>query len=496
MHQSLDRLRHSLSTTLSSHTNRLLRSASNVPLHEHQREYDQLQPHGVQRLLNDSNLHEVYSKYICRSTYAATLEPMESAWSLFPEVYLDPAFAKMEREKVFKRSWVAIDHRSQHLKEHGDVLSTMIGDVPILITNNNGELKGFYNVCRHRGSILLKEGKYTKCTVIRCPYHSWGYGCNGKLAGAPYFNDDRMPLNAQQKKDKSQVNELTEFRKINFNKEQYGLFEIGVKEFMGTLYVNLDDDIERRESLFQHQMGDLPAHYGHYPWSNMAVVAQNEYRIEANWKLVAENFIEYYHLPWVHPELCQVSSVANHIRRQGTGHYMGFATYPLSYGGTPSDPDAFDPFAGINDVEKEAAWFIQVFPNISYWIFPHNVVTLITSPTDDPGVTTEKFTVMMDQNIKNNMESDENLRAKIKELVDFYVLTNNQDIAAVESVQRGLQCLNAYRGGRLSAKFEEPVYRFQQCLIDYMTDQCMDVRHGDADFVHSQYLKKGKQQTH
>ena len=161
---------------------------------------------------------------------------------LMVQVYTDPAFAKMEREKVFKRSWVAIDHRSQHLAEHGDVLSTMIGDIPILITNNHGELRGFYNVCRHRGSILLKEGKYTKCTVIRCPYHSWGYSCNGKLAGAPYFNDDRMPLNAQQKKDKSQVNELTAFSKINFNKEQYGLFEIGVREFMGTLFVNLDDD--------------------------------------------------------------------------------------------------------------------------------------------------------------------------------------------------------------------------------------------------------------
>ena len=157
------------------------RSGTYVPLTAEQKEYQQLQPLGVQTLLNDSNLHSIYKKYITRSTYSATLEPMENAWSLFPEVYIDPAFAKMEKEKVFKQSWTAIDHKSDHLQNHGDVLSTFIGDVPILITNNNGKLKGFYNVCRHRGSVLLKEGKYTKCNVIRCPYHSWGYSTEGML---------------------------------------------------------------------------------------------------------------------------------------------------------------------------------------------------------------------------------------------------------------------------------------------------------------------------
>jgi len=289
------------------------------------------------------------------------------------------------------------------------------------------------------------------------------------------------------------VNDLTTFDKINFNKEQYGLFEIGVKEFMGTLYVNLDEDKDRREALFRTQMGDLEENYGYYPWSNMAVVAQNEYRIEANYKMVAENFIEYYHLPWVHPELCAVSSVANHIRRQGTGHYMGFATYPLTNGGTPTDPDRFPAFAGINEADREAAWFIQVFPNISYWIFPHNVVTLITAPTDDPGVTVEKFTVMMDKEIKSKIDDgDEETRNRVKEMVDFFVMTNDQDIAAVENVQRGIQSSNVYRGGRLSAKFEETVYRYQQILIDYMTDQCMTERPGDADFVKSDLLKRPK----
>ena len=155
--------------------------------------------------------HGIYSKYLQRETYAATLAPIHRAWSLFPEVYTDPAFAKMEKEKVFKQSWIAIDHSSDHLMKHADVLSTSIGNVPILITNHHGELHGFYNVCRHRGSTLLKEGKYTKCTVIRCPYHSWGYSCNGKLAGAPYFNDNKMPTNKKQRSNPKLKNEIGDF---------------------------------------------------------------------------------------------------------------------------------------------------------------------------------------------------------------------------------------------------------------------------------------------
>ena len=228
-----------------------------VPLTPKQKDSKQLQPVGVQTLLNDSNLHETYKKYITRSTYSATLEPLENAWTMFPEIYVDPAFAKMEKEKVFKQSWTAIDHKSDHLQNHGDVLSTFVGDIPILITNDNGQLKGFYNVCRHRGSILLKQGKYTKCNIIRCPYHSWTYSCGGKLAGTPFFNDDKMPENKEQRNNPDAKNEMFDYQKINFKKEDYGLFEIGVKECLGTLFVNLNPNKEERDSLWKYQFGDL-----------------------------------------------------------------------------------------------------------------------------------------------------------------------------------------------------------------------------------------------
>merc|ERR1712187_915237 len=100
---------------------------------------------------------------------------------------------------------------------------------------------------------------------------------------------------------------------------------------------------------------------------------------------------------------------------------------------------------------------------------------------------------MMDKSVKDSVDSgDEAVRKKVNDLVDFYVMTNNQDIWAVENLQRGINSNNVYRGGRLSAKFEEPVYRYQNILIDYMTDHHMNDRPGDADFVHSSKLVKSK----
>jgi len=450
-------------------------------------------PAAVESFNNDPllrpHLRDAYSKYVSRETYAAALAPMEDALALFPEVYTDTAFATLENEKVFKRAWIALDHPSASLLNHGDVLSTTVGDIPVLIANHEGQLKGFYNVCRHRGSILLKEGKYNKCNVIRCPYHSWGYRTDGKLAGAPYFNDDRVPSNKTQRKDKATKNELQAFTKINFNKKNFGLLEFGVRQLMGTLFVNLDADESRRDALWQHQMGDLEENYAHYPYADMRTVVQLEYEIQANYKMVQENFMEYYHLPWVHPELCEVSSVANHVRRQGYGQYTAFATYPLSYGGTPMDPDSFAPFEGLNEVDLEAGWFVTIFPNICYFIFPHHVASLITAPTEDPKVTREKMSIMMHKDVKAELDTGNvELEAKIKRLTDFYVLVNGQDIAAVERVQKGIRG-GAYRGGPLSGKFEEPIRRYQHILIDYMTDQHMREYPGDADFAKSETLK-------
>ena len=107
-----------------------------------------------------------------------------------------------------------------------------------------------------------------------------------------------------------------------------------------------------------------------YPLSELIEVRSGSETPKANWKLLQENFMEYYHLPSVHPNLCQVSGVDEHKRRQGKGHYVGFVTEPLTSGGTPIDPGIIPDFPGLCPTLKNTAVFHSLFPNVFYFLLP------------------------------------------------------------------------------------------------------------------------------
>src|SRR5262249_21146778 len=155
-----------------------------------------------------------------------------------------------------------------------------------------------YNVCRHRGAELL-----TGCghhTYFRCPYHSWGYDLDGKLKGAPYFAEDVCP-EIKQIYDSSGAKE--------FDKKDYGLLPINIETWGCFIFVNLDPNAKPLAT----QLGDVPQRTQRYPLTELVLTHSADYRIEANWKLVAENYMEYYHLPSVHPSLNKVSHLKNHF---------------------------------------------------------------------------------------------------------------------------------------------------------------------------------------
>src|SRR5262249_50779597 len=124
-------------------------------------------------------------------SYRATRRPVDSACSLNPDAYRSKEFHECERDAVFSRSWVCVGDTSQ-LCETRNTMVTTVGDQPILLTcDKSGTINAFYNVCRHRGSILVEAGGHQTTgpqRVLRCPYHSWGYSLSGELLGAPYFD--------------------------------------------------------------------------------------------------------------------------------------------------------------------------------------------------------------------------------------------------------------------------------------------------------------------
>jgi choline monooxygenase len=245
-----------------------------------------------------------------------------------------------------------------------------------------------------------------------------------------------------------------------FRKEDYGLLPVQAASWGCFLFVNLDPHARP----LTEWLGDLPERYARYPLDDLQLVRRRPFQIKANWKLIAENFMEYYHLPWVHPELCNISGFKDHYRYQGPGMYTGMCTSPLS-----RDPStvSFDlpAMPGLNSTEAQSAYWILLFPNLALFLLPNHLFTLLYRPAG-PGQTIESADLL----VHPNALAEPDAEAKIDTILSFWAMVNQQDIGAVERVQQGLQT-RAYPGGRMCYHFEEPIHRFQNMVIDRMVGQ-------------------------
>lgn len=389
-------------------------------------------------------------RYLDPATYRATRADVEQAVTLIPDAYRSPEFYELERERVWSRSWVAVGYGCQ-LPNVGDTLLIEVAGQPlILVRDRQQTIRAFHNVCRHRGSRLLKESG--NCKVIRCGYHGWGYSLEGELLGTPFFQGLDVPAELA---DKFALEPGTA---ANFCKDDYPLLSVKCDTWAGIIFVNLDP----QSMPLATWLGDLPQRYARHPLDELKLVRQKSYSINANWKLIAENFMEYYHLPWGHPELCNISGFDNHWRYQGPGMYTGMCTSPLT-----EDPKTLvidlPTYRGLSYTESKSAYFVHLFPNLSLWIFPHHLVTLLFRP-DGPARTLESVDMLVHPDALARPDASTSL----DRIMNFWCFVNDQDVGLVEGVQQGLRS-RAYPGGRLCYRFEEPVHRFQNLVIDLMT---------------------------
>jgi len=391
-------------------------------------------------------------------TYKFSRVPVQLAHTLIPDAYRTEGFFQVERERVWNKSWVCVGYTSQ-LKEPGDTIVSTLGVQPIFVLRDKSKaLRAYYNVCRHRGSQLVEhDGKQD---IIRCPYHSWGYSLEGKLLGTPYFKGLDVPESERALYDTSEVKE--------FCKEDYGLLPLKVTTWGCFVFVNGDPNAME----LSEWLGDLPERFARHPLQELELHSRKIFHVQANWKLIAENFMEYYHLPWVHPELTTVSGVNEHHRYQGHGMYTGMCTSPLTQNPDSALNVELPAMPGLNSTEARSAYWILLFPNIALFLLPNHLFTLLLKP-DGYGRTVESADLLVHPNVWRS----ENAKEKLDSIFKYWDMVNGQDIRAVERVQAGLQA-KAYLGGRMCFRFEEPIHRFQNMVIDHMVG-CVKVPEGD-----------------
>ncbi|RHZ42392.1 hypothetical protein DYB26_005298 [Aphanomyces astaci] len=283
----------------------------------------------------------------------------------------------------------------------------------------------------------------------------------------------------------------TDFVK-NFNTKDYGLLPVRVDTFGPFIYANVSGDAPPLATY----LGDVTYSLHEYPFDELVSFKSTTVSVKCNWKLLAENFMEYYHLPAVHPQLCNVSGVDDHHRAQvvtiivtlmfvltecwlqGTGSYIGFATSPLTNGGTPLDINLLPPMPGLTGANTVTAWFHHYFPNAFYFLLPHGLFTVIletTGPTTTvehaelfvhPSVYDVPGTIMAPKHIKICSFRGKHVdhKDKLDKMWAFYDQTNNEDFAVCERVQVGVMA-RAYQGGRMTFRFEETIHRFQNMKV-------------------------------
>jgi choline monooxygenase len=225
------------------------------------------------------------------------------------------------------------------------------------------------------------------------------------------------------------------------------------------VFANLADD---PAPLADH-LGDLPQRTAGYRLAEWTIARVGHFEIAANYKLVAENFMEYYHLPWVHPGLVKVSPIEAHYRWQGLGMYSGFCTTPIA----PDTEDGgwaggLSPLSDLAEDDAQSARFAWVFPNIAVNIMPNHVFLIHAQPVG-PRLTRETTYLLTHP----EASADADVDGAIEQLAAFWDRVNREDIDIVERVQQGLDT-TPFPGGRLCYRFEEPLHRFQNMVIDHM----------------------------
>ncbi len=335
------------------------------------------------------------------------LGPSPGASRTLPaEAYLSPEVLSWEQDRFFEGSWTCVG-RADDLDAPGDQKAVRIGQEGILLVRDRGgDIRGFYNVCRHRGHELLEPGTSRNLRAIKCPYHAWVYSLEGALSGAPRFGD--AP---------------------GFDKADYPLVEVRVAEWHGWIFV----DASGEAPSFTDHVGNLEGFVAAWEPERLFAADRHEYLVRANWKGITENYHECYHCPSIHPALCKVTPTDSGESITATGCWVGGSMELEDHAETMSLSGASRgvPIRGLDATQRREVYYFGLFPNLLISLHPDYVMTHRLEPLG-PGETRVECTWLFPPEAWDREGFD------AAYAVEFWDLTNREDWSACESVQRGL----------------------------------------------------------
>ena len=348
---------------------------------------------------------------------------LNTIFGLPAKSYTDESFWKKECDTVLSDGWLFVGFVHE-FKKVGDVIPLFIAGKPILlIKNNNNKITAFHNVCSHRCLKLVDEKKNVG-KIIRCPYHSWSYDLEGKLKAAPHIGG----TNQHQPK--------------GFNFLDHGLKPIRIYIWHDWIFINLNGKAKK----FDNYAKPLINKFDDIDLTKLKYAATLDFgKINTNWKFLIENFIEPYHVQFVH------KTTTNQPLKD---HYT--VVDGICYG------------SGVNvekeDIKNNAALsvtsrYLSLFPNfIIGTYFPNQVGVYLNIPIS-PGVTLQKRVIY-------TTDGKEMGKEEANMVKNIWWSVHKEDHEMCERLQEGRSSPASEEGGLLSPVWEKGVQAFQKLIIE------------------------------
>jgi phenylpropionate dioxygenase-like ring-hydroxylating dioxygenase large terminal subunit len=355
-----------------------------------------------------------------------TLVPFERARAMPPSVYTSEAFLERETSAIFAREWFCAG-RADALANAGDYVTLDLAGQPIIVLRDKqGALKAMSNVCRHRMSTLL-EGRGNTRNIV-CPYHAWTYNLDGSLRGAPAMDQNE-----------------------GFCKTDYSLPQIRCEEWLGWVFVTLNPDVPP----VAVQLAKVADLVGDYDMTNYSETFFETHIWDTNWKVLAENFMESYHLP-----VCHAGTIGGLSKLNEMVCPPGEAAF--NYHTILKDDSLRIAMAHASNTRlkgerRRTTFLLAIYPSLLITLTPGYFWYLTLHP-HGVGQVKIGFGGGMSNDYANDPDAQDNFK-QLKTLLDD---VNIEDKGCTEKVYRGLRSHSA-APGHLS-HLERPNYDFAQYI--------------------------------
>src|SRR5271163_566458 len=349
--------------------------------------------------------------------------PLEEAYTIPAQWYLDRHIEQAEREEVFGANWIAVGRIGQ-VAVGGQFFTVEIAGEPLVVVRgSDGELRAFFNVCRHHAAPVANVPCGT-VQHLRCPYHGWTYGLDGSLKGAPEFAGV-----------------------CNFDRGANGLVAVRVETWEQFIFVTLDPGAAALMTF----LGDLPWRVAALKLADLHFFARKTYTLACNWKVYVDNYLDGgYHVPHLHKGLNSVLDYTKYTIENFERACL--QSSPLSSDSTSE--------AGVAATRQGRAFYLWLYPNFMINAYEGVMDTNLVLP-----LAVDRCAVVFDYYFADTSPSAE---ARNKESVAVSEKVQDEDVALCDAVQRGLGS-RAYIAGRLSLRREAGEHLFHRLLYADLT---------------------------